>query len=366
MTTRRRLPWGVLALLAIVAAFAVPKLLPRSAGSDDTLPEPAGGTPALEVQVVELTPRHLSRSLTTTGTLSAVHSVELVTEIAGKVESILFEEGRTVAAGSLLVKIDDVQLQAERERVFHRLELARQREARQAELLQLGVVAQQEYDFAASELAVLQAELRLVEARLEKTEIRAPFAGTVGLRRVSEGAYLTPQTTIARLQDLDPIRIDFGVPERYAARIRSGGRIAFRVQGFDQAFEGTVVAVEPTVDPATRSLTVRASSANPGGLLLPGAFADVELVIAEIEDALVVPAMAVVPELGGKKVFVVEDGVASPRSVETGIRTETDVEIVAGLRPGERVIVSAIQRLRAGLPVRATTIAPGGAEGTAP
>lgn len=353
MSNTRRRPWGILVLLALIAAFALPKLLPRG-GETEVVADPAPGEPApLEVEVVELAPRRLAQSLTTTGTLSANQSVELVTEIAGKIERILFAEGSRVDRDELLVKIDDVQLQAERERVFYRLDLARQREVRQRELLQLGLTAQQEYDFAASELAVLEAELKLVEARLEKTEIRAPFAGTIGLRQVSEGAYLTSQTSIAILQDLDPIKIDFGVPERYASRVRRGGRIDFRIQGAEGPFVGTISAVEPRVDPATRSLTVRAESPNPGGSLLPGTFADVDLVVEEIADALVVPALAIVPELGGKKVYVMENGLAQPKPVETGIRTENDVEIVRGLEAGEQVIVSAIQRLRADLPVHA-------------
>jgi membrane fusion protein (multidrug efflux system) len=198
---------------------------------------------------------------------------------------------------------------------------------------------------------VFAAELRLAEAQLEKTRIRAPFRGLIGLRRVSQGAALTPQTRIATLQALDTVKVDFSVPERYAGRIRAGGTVDFRVEGLEEAFVGEIYAVEPAVDPNTRSLRARARTANPNGVLLPGAFADIEVVVHELEDALAVPATAIIPELGGKKVFVVEDGRAQPRPVETGIRAETEVQILRGLGPGDRVIVTGVQRLSTGLAV---------------
>lgn len=335
----------VVALVAATVAKLDPFSSPAAEGPPTATVEP------LRVEVVELVPRRLAQRLATTGTIRANERIEVTSQIAGRVERILFREGEAVAAGELLVEIDDAELAADRDRVVHQLELSRLREARQRELRELGVTSQQEYDFAASELSVLRAELALVEAQLEKTRIRAPFAGRVGLRRASLGAYLSPGATITTLQQLDPVKVDFTVPERYAGRVGPGDPVTFRVEGAERPFEGEVVALEPSVDPETRSLVVRALSANPRGELVPGSFADVELDIGEVSDALVVPAIAIIPELGGRKVFVVEEGEARPRSVATGIRTEDEVEITEGLLPGERVIVSAIQRLRAGLPV---------------
>jgi membrane fusion protein (multidrug efflux system) len=357
MSVRLVVGLGIVVLAA--AAIAVPKLISRERSA------PAAATTSetrLRVEVIELAPRRLTERFATTGTLRSNEYVNLVSEIAGKVESIAFDEGRAVRAGQLLVKIEDDELQARRDSVRHRLELAESREARQRELREQGIISQQELDLITSEVNVLRAELRLVEAQLEKTEIRAPFSGVVGLRFVSAGSLLSAQTRIATLQDLDPVKIDFTLPERYARTIAPGRRIEFRVEGVDRPFEAEVYAVEPRIDPETRSLLIRASSPNPGGELLPGAFADVELVVAEVPDALVVPSVAVIPELGGKKVFVVEGGEAVPRPVETGIRTETDVQITRGLEPGDRVIVSAIQRLRPGLAVEALQSPTAGAE----
>jgi len=342
---------GLGAVLVVVGALALPRLVGDRAAARDEPAAAAAPAPALRVEVLQVEPRYLAQRLATTGTVRANESVDLVSEIAGVVRSIHFKEGAPVERGALLVKIDDVELEAQRDRVLYRRRLAESREARQRELREQGVVSEQEYDVANNELNVLRAELRLVQAALQKTEIRAPFAGVVGLRYVSEGSLLSRETRIATLQDLDPAKIEFTLPEKYVGRVGAGDRVEFRVKGTDRAYGAEIYAVEPRIVAETRSLLLRATTTNPDRALLPGAFADVTLAVDEVDDALVVPSLAVVPELGGKKVFVIEDGLAQARRVETGIRTETEVQITQGLVPGERVIVSAIQRLSPGLPV---------------
>jgi len=355
---------GVAGLAAVAALIAglllLPRLLDRRPDTVADAPEVSGGDAVLRVLVLSVEPRHLTERLATTGTVRANESVDLVSEVAGVVMAIHFDEGASVERGELLVKIDDRELQAQRDRVRHRLRLAEIREERQRDLRTQGVVSEQEYDLVDSELNVLRAELRLVEATLAKTEIRAPFAGVVGLRYVSEGAVLSPQTRIATLRDIDPVKVDFTLPERYAGRVGPGTMVEFRVKGSERAFAAEVYVVEPRISRETRSMIIRARTPNPDRELVPGAFADVTIAVNEVPDALVVPSLAVVPELGGKKVFVVEDGAAQPRPVQTGIRTETEVEITGGLVEGDRVIVSAIQRLRAGLPVDPVPAAAGG------
>lgn len=354
----RRL-FGLLLVLGLAAVLLAPRLLSNAGQRQDGVDRGDPGvdapavTQALRVTVERTVPEELVERLSTTGTVRANEQVEIVSEIAGKVERILFEEGRPVAAGQRLLVIDDSELRAARERAAFRLELAERRETRQAELLQEGVISQDDYDLALNQLNVLRAELRVIDAQLVKTEIRAPFAGVIGLRQVSPGSYLSPQTRIATLQDLDAVKLDFSVPEKYAARMRPGNEVAFFVKGSESEFRGVIYAVEPSVDADTRSLLVRARCANPGRLLIPGAFADVRLVVERLADALTVPAIAVIPELGGKKVFVYEDGRARPRQVTTGIRTDERVQVVSGLEPGELVITSAIQQLRPELEVEA-------------
>ena len=340
---------GILAVLAIVALLAVPKLL-EFRKTSAPIPS-AQSKKTLRVRAHRVVPTQLTERLATTGTVRANEEVEIVSEISGKISDIQFEEGTRVAAGQLLLKIDDSELVADRQRAIYRVELAKRAEARQKQLLDDGVISSETYDVALGELNVLRAELQLIEAQLLKTEIRAPFSGIIGLRWVSPGSYLSSQTRIASLTDLDPVKLDFTVPERYSALMKVGDEISFAVEGFDRAFPGTIYAVEPSVDETTRSLRVRARCPNNDGALIPGAFANVDLVLRSISGALTVPSIAVIPELGGKKVFVFEDGVAQPRTVESGIRSESAVQITSGLAEGDIVIISGLLQIQPGLAV---------------
>lgn len=340
---------GILAALAILVVLAVPKLLELRKTS---APSPSSQQKKmLRVRAHRVVPSELSERLATTGTVRANEEVEIVSEISGKISDIHFREGSAVAAGQLLLKIDDSELLADRQRAIYRVELAERAEARQQQLLNDGVISSETYDVALGELNVLRAELQLIEAQLLKTEIRAPFSGVIGLRWVSPGSFLSSQTRIASLNDLDPVKLDFSVPERYSALMNVGDEMSFKVEGFERAFPGTIYAIEPSVDAATRSLRVRARCPNSDGALIPGAFANVDLVLRSVSDALTVPSIAVIPELGGKKVFVYEDGAAQPRKVETGIRSESVVQVTSGLNEGDVVLISGLLQLQPGLEV---------------
>ena len=342
----------VLVALVVVAGLVLPRWLgERGDATEAPAVSPAAADRRIPVRIERVEPSRIEENLAVTGTILANERVEIVSEIAGKVEAVLFEEGTLVGAGEVLVRLDTSTLAAERDRARYRYELTERQEARQRELLDDGLVSQEEYDTTVGELNVLRSELELREAVLEKADIRAPFEGQTGLRAVSPGAFVTPQTRLTTLQVLDPVKIEFAVPESYARAIAPGARVRFAVQGLEKTYEGAVYAAEPAVDPETRSLTVRARSPNPDGALIPGAFAEVELSVRQSPEALSVPSIAVIPELGGKKVFVLEDGKAVSRQVETGIRTQSRVEIVAGLEDGEQVIVSNVARLTAGVEV---------------
>jgi membrane fusion protein (multidrug efflux system) len=349
-----RRSFGILAALAILVVLAVPKLIQLRKTS---APIAAPTQKTLRVRAHRVVSSQLTERLATTGTVRANEEVEIVSEISGKISDFHFREGSAVAAGQLLLKIDDSELLADRQRALYRVELAERAEARQQQLLDDGVISSETYDVALGELNVLRAELQLIEAQLLKTEIRAPFSGIIGLRWVSPGSYLSSQTRIASLNDLDPVKLDFSVPERYSALMKVGDEMSFRVEGFERAFPGTIYAIEPSVDAATRSLRVRARCPNSDGALIPGVFANVDLVLRSISDALTVPSIAVIPELGGKKVFVFEDGAAQPRTVETGIRSESVVQVTSGLKEGDVVIVSGLMQLQPGLEVEIEEIA---------
>lgn len=346
-TIKRLVGFGVAALVLI--ALAIPKI-----GSSDEGGSAEGGSDQqpLGIDAYVVAPTSVQDRLFTNGTLRASESVELTSEASGKVTSIRFEEGSRVEQGQLLLTINDAELQAEKKRLEYRLQLARDRMQRQEQLLEEGGVSQEEYDQTVNEVNVLESELELVEAQVEKTKVHAPFGGTIGLRYVSEGSYLSPQTRIATLQSIQPIKLDLSVPEKYSSRIEPGASITFSVRGSDAEHEGRIYAVEPQINPGTRTLRLRARAANPNRALRPGAFADITVVFDTIDDALTVPAFAVLPELGGQQVFVVENGTAQPRTVETGVRTDSTVQITSGLAPQDTVITSGIQQLRPGLPVR--------------
>jgi len=349
MLTIRKWGLGLAIALAIVAVLAIPKVLPLL--DDDSPAEDIAKKDTLIVRVHEVVATDLAERLATIGTVRANEEVELVSETSGKISAIHFDEGAAVNKGQLLLKIDDSEIMAERQRAVYRVELARRAEARQQQLLDDGVISSETYDVALGELNVLKAELQLIEAQLLKTEIRAPFGGVIGLRWVSPGSYLSSQTRIASLHDLDPAKIDFSVPERYSGLMRIGEEITFTVEGHEQVFSGTIYAIEPSVDAASRSLRMRARSPNSNGTLLPGTFANVDLAVRSATGALTVPAIAVIPELGGKKVYVYEMGKAVPKTVTTGIRNEREVEITSGLEAGDLVITTGILQLQPDLEV---------------
>ncbi|MDX1643685.1 MAG: efflux RND transporter periplasmic adaptor subunit [Thermoanaerobaculia bacterium] len=340
--------------VVILLVLAAVVLLPRWIDGSGTVVEPVEVEidPRVPVRIETVRAMPLEERLNATGTVLPNEAVEVVSEIAGKVEAILFEEGARVASGAVLVRLDRSTLEAERDRAAHRHSLLLRQEERQRRLLGEGLISTEEYDFTAGELAVARADLELREALLDKAEIRAPFAGRVGLRLVSPGSYVSSQTRVTTLQQLDPVKVEFSIPESYARDVEAGDRIRFRVQGIDDRFEGEVYAREPAIDPETRGLRLRARAANPDGRLIPGAFAEIELTIRSVDEALAVPSIAVLPEMGGKKLFVLEDGRAVARPVQTGIRTTDRVEIVDGLAPGERIIVSNVARLSSGTEVR--------------
>lgn len=344
-----------LVCLIVVGALAAPKVLPLLRATEAKHAPASGGGSRLQVSTFVVQAAPYTESVVSTGTLRADESVELQAEINGKIVSIAFTEGTRVHAGDLLVKLNDADLVAQLARSRFRKELATLREQRMARLAKEGVARREEYDTALNELNVQSAEMELIQAQLAKTEIRAPFDGVVGLRYVSVGAFVNANARIATLQRLERLKIDFSVPEKYAGHIRTGDAIRFTVAGGGKAFEGKVYAIDPRIDASTRTLLIRAECPNNSGRLLPGAFANVEITLARTENALLVPSVAVIPGLQETDVFVLADGKAERRSVQTGARTESRVQILSGLTAGDVVITSGLQQLRPGLPVLAAS-----------
>lgn len=351
-TTKRIIT--VTIILLIFAGLAYPKIKPlfsSPSSTDDGGDTARQNTSTMSVEAVELDYETLEDRIFSSGSVEANEMVELSAEAAGIITGIYFEEGSEVEEGQLLVKINDSELQAQKQRALFRLNLAEQREERQRRLLERGGISQDDYDATLNELNVLRAELQLIEAQIDQTEIRAPFTGIIGLKYVSVGAYITSTTRIASLQEIDPVKIDFSIPERFLTRVNSGDRIQFRVQGADSTFIGEVYAIEPRIDTQTRTLQIRAISDNPGRLLYPGAFANITLIMDEIDNALMLPAISVIPELNAQKVFVERDGKVEEVRIRTGIRTSERVQVVEGLQRGDRVLTTGLLQVRPGMDI---------------
>jgi membrane fusion protein, multidrug efflux system len=300
----------------------------------------------VEVNAVIAQPRMLENKIFSTGNILANEEVEIRAEIPGRVVSINFQEGSVVKKGDLLVQINDNELQAELKKLLLDETLAEEDVFRKEKLLELKAVSQEELDISTSKLGVIQAEIELVRARLEKTGIFAPFGGRIGLRYVSPGGYISSSMLIARMQQTDPVKIEFNVPEKYNTGIKTGMEVYFSVAGSDSLFTGQIYAVEPRIDPSTRAFTVRARCRNAEGILTPGAFAKVNIILERISDAIVLPSDAFIPDIRGEKVMVVRNGKAVTAYVTTGIRTESEVQIVKGLNPMDTVILSGLLQVR--------------------
>ena len=209
---------------------------------------------------------------------------------------------------------------------------------------------------ALNALSGLRADMDLVRAQIAKTEVRAPFSGVVGLRSVSEGAYLSAFTTIATLQQLDPMKLEFTVPERYKDRLKVNDTLSFQVGSDIAPHTASIYAFEPMVDPTTRSLKVRALCRNAQHELIPGAFAKVALPLSGITDALMVPTQAVIPDLRGQKVIVCRGGKAAFAPVGVGLRNDTTLQLTSGVQGGDTVLVSGIMQVRPDMPLHVTVI----------
>jgi membrane fusion protein (multidrug efflux system) len=292
----------------------------------------------------------------TTGTILANEEVELRSEISGKIIEILFREGGYVNKGDLLIKINDADLQAALRKAESNVKLMEDRESRQKQLAENQMISKEEYESTLNDLEGSRAEYDLIKAQIEKTEIRAPFNGVIGLREVSEGSFVTTTTNIARLQNLSNLKIDFAIPQKYSSLVKIGDELNFKLSGNDFQYKAKIYAVEPKIDPSTRTLRLRAICTTSYRDLYPGAFVNVEVTLKETEQAILIPTVAVVPELKGQSVYVYKGGLVSPRKVEIGLREENRVQVLSGLVEGDTVITSGILQIRPGAKVKITDL----------
>jgi membrane fusion protein (multidrug efflux system) len=305
------------------------------------------------VEAMVVTPGEFSDVLSLSGSIEANEQVELRSEVSGIAEKIFFAEGAKVTKGQVLVKINDIELRAQAGEMATKQKLAAENERRAKLLLQKEAISQEEYDIASADYKTAQAQTQLINAQIAKTSIRAPFSGTVGLRNISPGTYVTPSTLIASLVNSAQVKITFSIPEKYASQIKVKSKVEFTIAGTDEKYSAEIYALEPSIEVTTRTLKVRAIAQNTQGKLIPGTFANVTLPLDKINDAILVPSQAIVPVQGGKKVFISDKGMAKEVMIQTGARTAKDVLVLTGLKAGDTVLTTGLLTLKNETPVKA-------------
>lgn len=311
---------------------------------------PAGGAPqGIAVEAVAVTPVKLPSGLAAVGSLRSDETVVVRPEIAGRVAQILFREGERVAKGHLLVKLDDSVQKADADKAKANLTLQKSKYERAIDLRNKGFISSQAKDEAENNLKVAEAEVEVTSAHASKMEIRAPFAGTIGLRSVSVGEYVKEGQDMVNLEALDPLKVDFRVPEVYQSQVRNGQALQITLDAIpDKSWNGRVFAINPLIDANGRALVVRAQVPNADGLLRPGMFARVILFTSAIKDSVMIPEESLFPVGDDKYVYRVVDGKAARTKVDIGQRRDGKVEILAGVGSGDVVVTAGQMKIRDG------------------
>ncbi|MEN9522022.1 MAG: hypothetical protein RL065_399 [Bacteroidota bacterium] len=333
--------WFLITLIVIIGGIIYyNKILhpknPASSNNATSKKSPVG------VNVCIASVQALNNDLVASGTLLANEEIELHSEISGKIISLTITEGAAVKKGDLLVKLFDADLQAQLKKFQVLKETANKNEQRLKQLLAINGVGQQEYDNAITSQKTLQADIENCQAQISKTEIRAPFSGVIGLRNISNGAYLTPSTVIATLQNISTLKLDFSVPEKYGSVLRKGDILNFIVDGSNEKYKAITYAIEPKIDADTRTIKARALVQNNSNSLIAGAFAKVDIGLRKMDNVLMIPTQCVIPDARFKKVAIVKNGIAEFKKVETGVRNESMIQITNGLEIGDTIITTGL------------------------
>ncbi len=345
--------------LALVAglAFVKFKYFPQDAALKSDAPRSgAGGNTPMSVMGYVVKSENLNNDIFATGTVIASEMVDLKPEVSGKIVQLNIVEGKPVSKGQLLIKLNDVDLQATMKKLQAQLNLTEQSEKRLRKLLEVKGVSQDEYDAITNQINNIKADMEFTQAQIAKTELRAPFNGIIGLKSISNGAYITASSQVATILVLNPVKIDFTIPEKYANSVRVGDNINFSIEGVKDKFSGKVFATENQIDPATRTFKIRAKAANPNGKLKAGAFVKVDFSLKEINNALMIPTEAMIPILKGQQVFISKNGVAKAVPFDVGLRNDVKVQALSGLSVGDTVITSGLMGIKEGAKVKFTTV----------
>ncbi len=280
------------------------------------------------------------------GSIIANETTEIHPEISGRLVYLNINEGKTVGKGALLAKIYDGDLQAQLKKLNVQVAVAEQTVKRMGELLKISGVSQQEYDLSVLQVNTIRADMDIIRTNISRTEVRAPFSGTLGLKNISSGSYVMPQTIISTLRQNSQLKLDFVLPERFTGSLKTGQLVDFTVEGNPKKYTARIIAAESGLAENTRSQNIRAVVTNNDGKLLPGVFAKVVTDFNTDPNGLMIPTQAILPQARGKKVIVYRSGVATFTDVTTGIRDSSLVQIITGLKAGDTIITTGLMSLK--------------------
>jgi len=280
------------------------------------------------------------------GSVIANEATEIHPEISGRIVRLNVAEGHFVTKGTLLVKLYDADLQAQLKKLQVQLQIAKTNEERSAQLLKIQGISKADYDASLLNVNNINADIDIIRTTISRTEIRAPFSGKLGLKNISPGAYVTPTTIIAVINQTNQLKLDFTVPEKYTGQIKIGQIVHFSYEGSDKKYASKIVATESSVAENTRSLKVRSIVQAKDDKLLPGAFAKVQLSFDPNPNTILIPTQAVLPQARGKKVVLYNNGIAKFTDVTTGIRDSARIQISEGLKAGDTVLVTGLLSVR--------------------
>jgi len=314
----------------------------------------------MAVDIFIIKPTLINEKIEVSGSLEANETTEIHPEISGRLVQLNIAEGKFVKKGALLAKIYDGDLQAQLKKFQVQLDIAKTNEERSAQLLKIQGISKSDYDASLLNVNNIKADIDITSANITKTEIRAPFDGKLGLKNISPGAFVTPLTVLTAISQVNKLKLQFSVPEKYGAEIKGGQSISFTVNGSEKTFTATVLATATTIGQDTRSLTVRAVVQNNDPALIPGTFANVQVILGNNPNAIMIPNSSVIPTGRKKQVFVFKDSKALPMEITTGVRDSANVQVLAGLSPGDTLITSGLLFLRPGVDVKISKADKGG------
>jgi membrane fusion protein (multidrug efflux system) len=336
--------------LILIAGLTAYMLYPVAKTDDSTVKAGGSRSRVLPVNIYVVNPHGLTDVYPANSELRASEEVDLSFEASGRITEILFDEGTHVKKDQLLAKVNDARLQAQLKKLEAQLELYNSKEFRQKSLLEREAVSQQAYDESHTNVEITRADIDLVRAQIRETELRAPFDGFIGLRNVSEGAYVNPATVIAKLTKNSPLRLEVSVPEKFIKMIKHGSDLSFRLDSDTAFYTAKVYAIE-SASSDIHTFTVRAHYPNVNGEIPANTYASILLKLDYRAEGISVPSESVIPEMGKQVVYRVNSGRAKRTEIETGIRTESFVQVIGGLNVGDTVITTGIMQLRDGIPV---------------